>query len=54
MNHGYDSYKDIKETLQSMLDKGYTIAMIETVIEQNFNKEAHNGDHNKLVMRSAE
>lgn len=32
---GWNEYKDIKETLESLLDKGYTKEMIQTVLEQN-------------------
>lgn len=31
---GWNEYKDIKETLESLLDKGYTKEMIQTVLEQ--------------------
>ena len=31
---GWNEYKDIKEILESLLDKGYTKEMIQTVLEQ--------------------
>lgn len=31
---GWNEYKNIKETLESLLDKGYTKEMIQTVLEQ--------------------
>ena len=36
---GWNEYKDIKETLESLLDKGYTKEMIQTVLEQTDIKE---------------
>lgn len=35
----YDDYKKIKETITDLIvNNGYTVAMIKTVIEQNFEK----------------
>ena len=40
---GWDEYKDIKDTLNKLLEKGYTIPMIQTVLEQiEVDKEKNN------------
>lgn len=39
---GYDEYKDIKDTFIKLLDKGYTKAMLNTVLEQT-KMEGENG-----------
>jgi len=36
---GWNEYKDIKETLETLLNKGYTKEMIQTVLEQTDIKE---------------
>lgn len=36
MKAGWNEYKDIKETLKGLIEKGYTVSMIHQVLEQNF------------------
>lgn len=45
---GYDDYKIIKETVEGLLSRGYTLEMIYTVIEQNFERGERN-EHNDDV-----
>ena len=53
---GDKEYKDIMQTIQSLIDKGYTVSMIEDVLEQKFKQENKtNGfERNEVIQKLAE